>query len=215
MKNLKITIVLIGYCITSMMYASQAQQKTKGAAAAASSSSSSAASASASGSSSKQKKDWMSSWSNAEVIKSRMRDLEKKPGFHNYAAYKNLEEMLTRRTLFLSAICKYTTPEDVKKFLDKGGDPNYFQIEPDCFYVGDLVGQAIDRYNEPVAQALIAGGACPFQRAIDGTMKSFILCPTKFSSGFRSFIEKAEKNYQQTLKQAAVEKSNSSSPSSL
>ncbi len=51
MKNLKITIVLIGYCATSMIYASQAQQKTKEAAAAASSSSSSAASASASGSS--------------------------------------------------------------------------------------------------------------------------------------------------------------------
>ncbi len=51
MKSLKITIVLIGYCITSMMYASQAQQKTKEAAAATSSSSSSSASASASGSS--------------------------------------------------------------------------------------------------------------------------------------------------------------------
>ena len=44
MKSLKITIVLIGYCITSMLYASQAQQKT----AATASSSSSAAWASAS-----------------------------------------------------------------------------------------------------------------------------------------------------------------------
>lgn len=206
MKNVKIIIVLIGYCMTSMLYASQAQQKTKEAAAATSSSSSSSSKNAAEELWSSIQRDLDSS----SVKEANENLIPIRKIFEPYLHGSSEFYIPTQSNLNWTLYYKCTDDkhyQEVATLLQKGANPNTYQIIPWSKSSSNMMtALSVAVYNNQQlnARVLMRHGANPyFYESVNKELASKIvdvryIASPEMDSAFKALLERYVRAY--TLK---------------